>query len=147
MDDDKIADRQSLVASRQWMEAKFDGLYDLMKANDRNYTQRFESMAENSKNGLEAAAMAVIKAEAAAEKRFDGLNEFRAAMRDQQATFATKAEVDIKLTNIAEKIDALSRLVNSQSGRGIGIGQGVGYVVGITGLVTGIVMALLKLIG
>lgn len=49
---------------------------------EKRYEQRFLSQQD-----------AVLKAEAATEKRFESVNEFRDTLKDQQITFATKTEV------------------------------------------------------
>ena len=43
---------------------------------------------------VEAAQVAVAKAEGAMEKRLEGMNEFRDSLRDQNSTFATKESVE-----------------------------------------------------
>ena len=54
---------------------------------------------------LVSAEKAVAKAEVAAEKRFESVNEFRAQLTDQAATFPTRNEVDVRLNAIADKLD------------------------------------------
>ena len=54
---------------------------------------------------MAAADKAVAKAETAAEKRFDSVNEFRSAMKDQQNTFADKAQTDFRLASIEARLD------------------------------------------
>jgi anion-transporting ArsA/GET3 family ATPase len=53
---------------------------------------------------MDAAKMASDKADAATEKRFDAVNEFRATLKDQQATFADKVQTDFRLTAIDKKL-------------------------------------------
>jgi ABC-type Zn uptake system ZnuABC Zn-binding protein ZnuA len=71
--------------------------------NDRLYTERFEAQEKWMREALQAqdkkveaaylaAEKAVNKAEAASEKRFESINEFRAQLKDQQATFITRSE-------------------------------------------------------
>jgi len=57
-------------------------LYVIINERDRAYTQRFESQER-----------AVNKAEIAAEKRLDAVNEFRGQLKDQAATFVTRTEL------------------------------------------------------
>jgi len=45
------------------------------------------------------------------EKRLEGMNEFRASLRDQNNTFITRNEVEGKFAAICVKIDALQRLL------------------------------------
>jgi len=55
---------------------------------------------------LLAAKEAVTKAEVATEKRFDGVNEFRAQLADQAATFMPRAEYTIQHRSLADIVDA-----------------------------------------
>jgi hypothetical protein len=54
---------------------------------------------------LVSAGTAVVKAEVAAEKRFESVNEFRAQLTDQAATFVSRVENDTRLGALAEKLD------------------------------------------
>jgi hypothetical protein len=54
---------------------------------------------------MAAAEKAVTKAEVAAEKRFDSVNEFRNAMKDQQSTFADKNQTDFRLGAIEKRLE------------------------------------------
>jgi hypothetical protein len=78
-------------------------LRELIESNDRRYEERFIAQERGMKDALAAAekqaalAMAaaekaVSKAEIASEKRFDSVNEFRGQLKDQTATFITRAE-------------------------------------------------------
>src|SRR5688572_26741026 len=53
---------------------------------------------------LAAAKEAVNKAELAAEKRFESVNEFRAQTKDLQSSYMPRAEFDIAMKNVEEKI-------------------------------------------
>ena len=54
---------------------------------------------------MAAADKAVTKAEVAAEKRFDSVNEFRSAMKDQQGSFADRTQTDFRLQSIESRLD------------------------------------------
>lgn len=55
-----------------------------------------ESATAAVRAALHSAETAVNKAEQAAEKRFDGVNEFRRTLTDQAASFPTRKEVDAR---------------------------------------------------
>ncbi len=59
---------------------------------DRQYGQRFDAQEKAVAAALAAAKEAVTKAEVAAEKRFDSVNEFRNTLKDQTGTFVTRNE-------------------------------------------------------
>jgi anion-transporting ArsA/GET3 family ATPase len=53
---------------------------------------------------MSAAKLATDKADAANEKRFDAVNEFRATLKDQNATFADKSQTDFRLGAIEKQL-------------------------------------------
>jgi len=74
---------------------------------DKRYEQKFtdlkvaldSAIAERDKSTLAALAAqkeAVNKAEASSEKRFEGVNEFRSTLSDQQRTLMPRAEAEVK---------------------------------------------------
>jgi hypothetical protein len=96
---------------------------------------------------LLAAEKAVQKAESAANERFAAVNEFRAQLSDQTATFIPRLEAESRFEAIGEKLsDALSRL-DVASGRGAGTLQLWGYIIGAGGLVAAVITTLYKLSG
>jgi len=85
---------------------------------------------------------ATIKTDSAAEKRFESVNEFRGQLRDQQNTFVTKNEINIRFENIEKKVDVLIGNIKSSEGKnnGIGLVWGVIIVV-ISFIISGISIA------
>lgn len=59
---------------------------------------------EATTTAMAAAKEATLKAELASEKRLEGMNEFRSAMKDQQSTFADKEQTNFRLTAIDSKL-------------------------------------------
>lgn len=79
-----------------------------------------------------AAAEAVRKAETAAEKRFDAVNEFRGQLADQARDFMPRNEAELLVKALAEKIDALIGT------RSQGVNVMIGYIlaaVAVLGLI------------
>jgi hypothetical protein len=68
--------------------------------------QAIDAALMASEKAISAAMAAAEKAEVAAEKRFDSVNEFRAAMKDQTANFADRDQVDFRLGSIEKKIES-----------------------------------------
>lgn len=68
-----------------------------------------------------AQATAIAKSEAATEKRFTGINEFRAQLSDQAATFITRHEYETAHRAVTESIgsvgDRLTTIEASASGQ------------------------------
>ena len=73
---------------------------------------------------MAAADKAVSKAEAATEKRFDSVNEFRNAMKDQQNTFADKTQTDFRL-------GAIERSIEKVGGVSLGVSLSASVIAGM----------------
>ena len=82
-------------------------------------------ISKAAKEGVNAAMAsaekAILKAETATEKRFDSVNEFRQAMRDQQETFANKSETNMRLEDLAKRLDRVTSGMELSNGRSTGI--------------------------
>lgn len=57
---------------------------------------------------LAAADRAVSKAEMASEKRFEAVNEFRAALSDQATKLVTRLEVEQSIGNVLDKLEGVN---------------------------------------
>ena len=62
---------------------------------------------EGVKTAMDAAEKAVAKAEIAADKRFEGLNELRGMASDWRTEFARQSTVDLQIKGISDKIEGL----------------------------------------
>ena len=62
---------------------------------------------------MQAAADAVTIASEANNKRLDALNELRETVQDQQSRFTTKAEAEARLSALGDKVDALTKRMDS----------------------------------
>ena len=94
---------------------------------------------------LTAADRAVSKAETAAEKRFDSVNEFRGLVGDQQRTLMPRAEAEVILAGHNKRLDAMEQAIATRIGEGAGIHAGWGYAVGIIGVVLALIAMLVKI--
>jgi predicted PurR-regulated permease PerM len=70
---------------------------ELINQNDRRYEELRVADALRNEQRFEA----VVKAELAAEKRLDSVNEFRGQLQDQAATFVTRTELYGSIMGIA----------------------------------------------
>lgn len=159
------------------MDERLEALTALLSEADRRYEQRFiaqenavglalsrvdkefhEHLAQvraETHAALEAADKAISKSEAATEKRFESVNEFRAQLADQAQRFIPRIEAEQRMVQNAEKIDALDTrhqkdvgAINSRldltTGRTNGIAAGWGAIVaavGVVGAVIAIIIA------
>lgn len=84
---------------------------------------RFEAMKEQVAAAFDSSQRAIDKADIATEKRFEGVNEFRAALSDQATRFVTTQTLEAlgdKLQAAIERnredLDALSQRVDLREG-------------------------------
>ena len=100
---------------------------------------------------LTSSDKAVTKAEIANDKRFEGVNEFRAQQADIIATFIPRVEAEQRMTGNSEKIDHLELQLNALTARmDRGEGRSGGHTDSTKNLVTivGIVLtAITVLVG
>lgn len=136
-----------------------DFVFALMRESDLRWSQRFEAQQEalrvavinhdkmldervkfyNDKFESQTAAMhtaimnskeAVAKADAATEKRFDSVNEFRGQMSDMQSGLMPRSETESQIKSISEKIDSLQTRIDKSEGSGYGVKQSWTVLVG-----------------
>jgi hypothetical protein len=103
----------------------------LLKEIDRRVEQRFAdqekavsaALAAAEKavlNASAAAEKAVLKAESASDKRFEAVNEFRAALNDQSKMLITRDEVEQRLKSNDDKTDLITSRMDRLEGRSDG---------------------------
>jgi hypothetical protein len=131
---DTIPAENDDVSLRDYMSARIDALQKIMDERDNRYGQRFEAQQENVASALQAAEKAVTKAEEAANKRFDSVNEFRQTLTDQAASFMSKAEADARLKANEDKITALTARLDDERSRGEGATTLWAIIVGVIGV-------------
>jgi small-conductance mechanosensitive channel len=109
-------------------------------------TAQVDNQNKATEIAMAAAKEATSKADAAHEKRFEGVNEFRTTLSDQQKTFVTKAEIDIRVANLDKEMEEISRWrhamdqkVSLQTGRGAGFTAIWGYFIAGVGLIATVV--------
>jgi len=129
--------------SSEWtVQTLHEHLQLLAEAADLRYQQRFADQEKAVNAALTAAKEAVAKAEVAAEKRFDAVNEFRAQLADQASTFMPRLESEQRQSQIEERVAAMESrfgeslaLVNSRldlsAGKSRGMDASWGYLVAV----------------
>lgn len=114
----------------------------LMNERDRRYEQRFQAQEAAVKAAIHSADRANSKAEAAMEKRFDGVNEFRQTLSDQAGQFITRQEVETMFKPLDSKVDENKDTLKEIVGRASGLHASWGYTVGAVGIVAAVVAVL-----
>lgn len=105
----------------RYLRAEINTVRETREADDRRYEQRFIDSQTAVAAALAAARIAVdaalsaakeavAKAEAASEKRFEGVNEFRATLSDQQRTLMPRSEAEIRMAAIEKQVEQLSSM-------------------------------------
>jgi hypothetical protein len=84
---------------------------------------RFDAQEKAVNAALTAADRAVNKAEIASEKRFDAVNEFRAALADSARLLMPRAESEQSYKILAGKLEVIEGRVNARDDRGAGESQ------------------------
>jgi hypothetical protein len=87
----------------------------------RTYFERdLANVRRETAIALEAADKAVTKAEVAAEKRFDALNEIRGQLADQIARFVPREVVDATLSQMEQRLNTLEGRTRYTDGKSRG---------------------------
>lgn len=112
---------------KQYIDTKFEEA-------DKRYAQRFQDSGTAVNAALQAAEKAVVKAEGAADKRFESVNEFRGTLQDQARTFIPRSEADLRMGTIEAQVRTLIEGSVDRRGRTLGARDLWGYIVGLLGL-------------
>lgn len=121
----------NLIKDIASLQEQIKAIYIILSERELRYDNRFADQKE-----------AILKAEHAAEKRFESVNEFRSTLADQQNTLARKAEIDIRFKVLEEKIDLVYNMLSEQRAKLIGQNQIWSYLIGALGLAGGIITAI-----
>ena len=138
-----MSDEVSL--NKSWtLEAYVSHNESMRVETDRRYEQRFAAQEKAVEAALTSAKEAVLKAETASEKRFEGVNEFRATLADQAATLISRAEVEQLFKALNEKVDSVTGRMDRLDGRAGGIDASWVKIVGIITILIGIAAVIVK---
>lgn len=74
------------------------------------------ALKENIAMAFASSEKAIQKAEWAADKRFESVNEFRKTLTDQTATFIARVQVEVLLKAVNDKVDSLASRVERNEG-------------------------------
>jgi vacuolar-type H+-ATPase subunit E/Vma4 len=103
---------------------------------------RFEAQEKAVNAALTSAERAVSKAEMASEKRFESVNEFRAALGDSSRLLMPRSEAEQRISALDKMIGDLKTTVEAKDNKGIGISAGLMMVVVGISVIVNIVMVL-----
>jgi len=109
------------------------------KAAEQTVNLQFGAQRDAVNTAMASADRAVQKAETAAEKRFESVNEFRNTLADQQRNLMPRSEVTVMMSAMQEKINALEKTIDGMHAERLGMRGGWGYAVGVVGFVLTVV--------
>jgi hypothetical protein len=126
-------------------DSAYTALREVVHLKDVKYELQFTSLdaalqaqllafKENTALAFTASEKAIDKANEAAEKRFESVNEFRQTLTDQTSTFMPRAQVEALLKAVNDKVDAAVNRLNLGEGKSTGLRDGWGYIVGAIGI-------------
>jgi hypothetical protein len=84
-----------------------------------------KNLDEKLKTAMDAAEKAVSKAEAAADKRFEGLNELRNMTSNWRTEFARQSTVDLQIKGLSDHIDNIRSSIWAYLIGGVVTGAGI----------------------
>lgn len=108
-----------------------------------------DSQAEKVALALAAADKAVSKAEVATEKRFEGVNEFRAALNDQSRLQVTTDKFDSVIDGLNSRIRSLEARIEKGEGQGQGAKDnksGLYAAIGAVGVLVAIIVVVVNVL-
>lgn len=115
------------------METRFASVGDRFAAVERETARALSAIQAETASALKYSEKAVEKAEMASEKRFEGVNEFRAALNDNARLLMPRVEAEQRFNGLSDKIDVLTKKVSDRDQQKIGAGNIWAYIVGAIG--------------
>lgn len=108
--------------------------------------ERFNLQDKAVQAALNSAERAVTKAETATEKRFEGVNEFRAALSDQSQNLLSRSEYATGHQSLIEKIDGLTTRVAAMEGGNKDRVQAISFLIGGAGVLVALIVGILYIV-
>lgn len=96
------------------------------------------SLKEYFEEKFRASEKAILTALSASDKRLDGMNEFRASLKDQASNFVMKAEYTANINSLNNQIQILNSRMDKRDGEKTGGTELWGYLIGIGGMILAI---------
>lgn len=84
---------------------------------DRVILEKLDAITQMGTQRAESSERAIAKVEAATEKRFESVNEFRSQLKDQAGTFMARVEIEARFTANSDRISRLELRENFNAGR------------------------------
>lgn len=98
--------QQRVEGLNQLTDAKFVTFRTLLDSQAEKVALALAASDKATVAALNSADRAIVKAEVATEKRFEGVNEFRRTVEDITRIQMPRAEAEQRITGLAEKLDS-----------------------------------------
>ncbi len=143
---------------RELFKSKYEALAKIMDERDKLYTERAVSSKNNIDVALKAAEIlnntifaagekAIAKSDINSDKWRENANEWRGAMMDREAKFASRQDIESEFKSVRVELASLRESRSEGAGRSAGVhylwAAGVAAVGALLGLVS-IVVAILR---
>lgn len=125
---------------------RINNLYILLGEKQLQINIRFDSLDQKVQAALSSSEKAITKAETSTEKRFESVNEFRSALSDQQILFSRKAEVEIRIKGLEDKINLITTLIQEKLASEKGVSYTVGVVAAIGAFIISIAVGIVSIL-
>jgi hypothetical protein len=126
------------IAAR--LGARLDSIDRMSDEREEWTKERFVAMEKSVTLAMSSADKAVTKAETATDKRFEGVNEFRATLADQAAMLLPRSEYSVQHTALMDRVAGLERRVGSiedkSAGKSAGLTIGGQIILGVIALIS-----------
>lgn len=120
---------------RQYLEA-------ILGEKEKQLLVRFEMLERVTNAVQEAAQEAITKAEVATQRHFDAINGLQGQLKDQQGTFVTRNELNLRMDALTDKVTILTASDNKGQGQTEGIKWLWGAITTLIGAVIGAVASI-----
>jgi len=148
--DRKYAEFRSTLGSeidgmRQLIDDRRDAAFLQADERDRRYEQRFMAQQEAVTAALDSAKEAVVKAETATEKRFEGVNEFRAQLADQARELMPRKETEGLFQGMADRVLILEKKSDLAAGSSLGANTAIALIIALVVAVASVIGVIITL--
>ncbi len=105
----------TLDTLERFLSDRIDALRDSIGAQDQQNKERFAAAKEQVMLALTSADKAIVKADSATERRFEGVNEFRATLADQAATLLPRSEYTVQHQALTARVETVANALATKS--------------------------------
>ncbi len=110
------------VSLREFIEARLD-----------TFNSKLDAIEKETKTAFASSERAIAKAELAADKRFESINELRKMAEDNTRLYMPRSEYEQAHSNLSVRMDGLKERLDEKFAERKGIGTMAAYVVGALG--------------